>query len=253
LLRRFGLDGRIGGSWLSVRWITGLVGLVGIAIVMTYPARKQVYRRRRGALRYWLLVHVYAGLLAGILLLLHGGRNTGGLLTTLLMLSFDLVILSGLFGIATYIIAPRILTSIEGEPLLIEDLRNRRDELRATLAEVGQNSSEELRALFHGRVRRYYLSLRFLMRQYLRREELSALQAEARNEIERDAVVLQVAESRRLLFDALDATVTLRRVDALIYLHQLLKLWLAPHVVATSLMLMLMLAHIVQVVFFAAR
>jgi hypothetical protein len=45
----------------------------------------------------------------------------------------------------------------------------------------------------------------------------------------------------------------LRRVDSLIYLHQLLKLWLAPHVVATSLMLALMFVHVVQVVFFAVR
>ncbi|MFL6228267.1 MAG: cyclic nucleotide-binding domain-containing protein [Pyrinomonadaceae bacterium] len=253
LLRRFGLDGRIAGSWLTVRWITGLSGLVGIAVVMAYPARKQVYRRRRGALRYWLLMHVYAGVIAGLLLLLHGGRSTGGLLTTLLMLSFDLVVLSGLFGVATYLVAPRILTSIEGEPLLIEDLRSRRDELRSTLAEIGQDSSAELRALFHGRVRRHYLSFGFLLRQYLKREELSALQAEARARVEPEASALKLAESRRLFFDALDATVTLRRVDALIYLHQLLKLWLAPHVVATSLMLALLVAHIVQVVFFAAR
>jgi hypothetical protein len=47
--------------------------------------------------------------------------------------------------------------------------------------------------------------------------------------------------------------VTLRRVESLVYLHQLLKLWLAPHVVATSLMLALMLVHVVQVVFFAVR
>ena len=60
-------------------------------------------------------------------------------------------------------------------------------------------------------------------------------------------------ESRRLLLEAVEATITLRRVDSLIYLHQLLKLWLAPHVVATSLMLALMLVHIIQVVFFAVR
>ena len=101
---------------------------------MAYPARKQIYRRRAGALRYWMLAHVYTGIVAGLLLLLHGGRHTGGLLTSLLMISFDLVILTGLFGIACYIIVPRIMTSIEGEPLLIEDLRARRDELRETLA-----------------------------------------------------------------------------------------------------------------------
>ena len=57
-----------------------------------------------------------------LMLLLHAGTRTGGLLTTLLYIAFDVVIISGLFGIASYIVAPRILTSIEGEPLLIEDL-----------------------------------------------------------------------------------------------------------------------------------
>jgi hypothetical protein len=97
---------------------------------MTYPFRKQVYRRRAGALRYWMLVHVYFGALAGLLLLLHAGSHTGGVLTTLLYVAFDVVIASGLFGIAAYIFAPRILTSIEGEPLLVEDLVARREELQ---------------------------------------------------------------------------------------------------------------------------
>jgi hypothetical protein len=55
------------------------------------------------------------------------------------------------------------------------------------------------------------------------------------------------------LIEAIETTATLRRVDALIYLHQLLKLWLAPHVVSTSLMLALMLVHIFQVVYFRAH
>ncbi len=252
-LFHYGLDGRIGGTWLSVRWITGLVGLVGIAVVMAYPGRKQIYRRRAGALRYWLLAHVYAGVIAGILLLLHGGQRTGGLLTSSLMISFDLVIASGLFGIACYLIVPRIMTSIEGEPLLIEDLKARRDELRETLASIGERSSPELRILIKRKVRARFLSLSYLLRQYLKREELSTLQAEAREQLEADAERLHNAGERRLLLEAAEATVTLRRVDALIYLHQLLKLWLAPHVVATSLMLVLMLVHIVQVVFFAVR
>jgi hypothetical protein len=46
--------------------------------------------------------------------------------------------------------------------------------------------------------------------------------------------------------------VILRRVDALIALHRLLKVWIVPHVVTTALMLALMLVHIVQVVYFAA-
>ncbi|MGI9106328.1 MAG: cyclic nucleotide-binding domain-containing protein [Pyrinomonadaceae bacterium] len=271
-LFRYGLDGRLGDTWLTVRWITGLVGLVGIAIVMAYPARKQIYRRRAGPLRYWMLAHVYAGVVAGLLLLLHGGRNTGGLLTSLLMISFDLVIVSGLFGIACYIIVPRIMTSIEGEPLLIEDLRARRDELRETLANIGVQSSPAIREIIKRKVRPRYLSLNYLVRQYVRRENLTSLHSVAREDFKdelepykkppeelRRAFIdetddpSQYKPEGRLLLEAIESTVTLRRVDSLIYLHQLLKLWLAPHVVATSLMLVLMVVHIIQVVFFLVR
>src|SRR4029434_7590484 len=108
-----GFDGVLTGTWLTMRWLTGLVGLFGVAVVMTYPLRKQVYRRRAGALRYWLLAHVYVGALAGLILLLHAGGHTGGLLTTALYLGFDVVIVSGLFGVISYIVAPRIMTTIE--------------------------------------------------------------------------------------------------------------------------------------------
>jgi Fe-S-cluster-containing dehydrogenase component/CRP-like cAMP-binding protein len=248
--KTFTLDGRLAHTWVTVRWITGIVGLVGIGIVMAYSARKQVYRHRAGPLRYWLLVHVYVGIIAGVMLLLHGGRSSGGLVTSTLMVSFDLVILSGLFGIACYLIVPRIMTSIEGDPLLIEDLKARREELRETLAAVDISDSQ-LRPLIEGRIRKRFLSLRYLLRQYVRREPLSALLAEAREEFE--AVPITDPRTHRQLIDAVEATATLRRVDALMYLHQVLKLWLAPHVVTSALMLALLAVHIVQVVFFAVR
>ena len=248
--RKYTLDGRLANTWLTVRWITGIVGLVGIAVVMTYSGRKQVYRRRAGALRYWLLAHVYVGVIAGVVLLLHGGRSSGGVLTSTLMVSFDLVILSGLFGIACYLIVPRIMTSIEGDPLLIEDLQSRREELRQTLALL-DTSDKELRGLIEGRVRKRFLSLSYLLRQYIRREPLSALLAEAREEF--GAAPLSNPNARLTLIEAVETSATLRRVDALIYLHQLLKLWLAPHVVTSALMLALLVVHMIQVVFFATR
>ncbi|MBC7933356.1 MAG: hypothetical protein H7Z38_22565, partial [Rubrivivax sp.] len=167
-------------------------------------------------------------------------------------ISFDAVIVTGIFGIIVYLIVPRIMTSIEGEPLLVEDLRARGDELRDTLADIGQRSNESLREFIRRKVRGKIFSFRYLIRQYMKREELTQLLANAREEYETEARSLD-PESRQLLLEAIEATVTLRRVDSLIYLHQLLKLWLAPHVVATSLMLALMFVHVVQVVFFAVR
>ncbi len=250
--RRNGLDGHFNGTWLTMRWVTGLIGLVSIAVVITYPGRKQIYRRRFGPLRYWKLAHVYLGLIAGIVLLIHGGRDSGGLLTSCLMISLDVTIVAGLFGISCYFIVPRIMTSIEGDPLLIEDLRDRRQELSKQLGLI-DTSNDQLRHLVKEKLRKRFFSLGYLLRQYVRREPLTTILAEAREEFQEDAEKLNDPKARRSLMEAVEATATLRRVDSLIYLHQLLKLWLAPHVVAASIMLALLCVHIIQVVLFTVR
>ncbi|MDX6289030.1 MAG: hypothetical protein QOH42_829 [Blastocatellia bacterium] len=249
----FGFKEHLRGTWLTMRWVTGLVGLVGIAGAMTYPVRKPVYRRRAGALRYWLLAHLYLGVLAGIVLLMHGGSHGGSWLTSVLMLWFDAVILTGLFGLASYVLVPRIMTSIEGDPLLIEDLEGRRAELRNDLATISAKADSQVRDLIENKVRRYFSSLSFLFRQYLRREELTALLAKSRLQFKAEMATLDTREKRNLLLKAIERSATLRRVEALIYLHRLLKVWLAPHVISTSVMLTLMVVHIVQVVFFKVR
>ncbi len=252
-LAAHGFDGRLAGTWLTMRWATGLVGLFGVAVVMTYPLRKQVYRRRAGALRYWLLAHLYIGALAGVVLLLHAGTHTGGLLTTSLYVTFDFVIATGLFAIASYLVAPRIMTSIEGEPLLIEDLIARRGELEKEFEEIVNKSQGWLRDEIEEKVGKRFLSLGFLLRQLFRREQLKNLLAEARKEFKERLLRQATEDERVLLLDAVETAVTMRRVDALIFLHKLLKLWIAPHVIATSLMLALMVVHIIQVIFFATR
>ncbi len=252
-LAAHGFDGVLAGTWLTMRWVTGIVGLFGVAVVMTYPLRKQVYRRRAGALRYWMLAHVYVGALAGLILLLHAGSHTGGLLTTSLYLAFDVVIISGLFGIASYIFAPRIMTSIEGEPLLLEDLVARRNELQEELEELVKQSEGWLKEEIGERVIRKFSSFSFLMRQFLRREPLTSLLANARRAFKERLTQLATNEERTQLLRAVEAKVTMRRVDALIYLHKVLKVWIAPHVISTSVMLALMVVHIIQVVYFAVK
>lgn len=240
-------------SWLTMRWITGLLGLGGIVWVMIYPLRKQVYRRRAGPLRYWMLTHIYLGVLAGVVLLVHGGTTTSGILTTVLMISFDLVIASGIFGAFCYLVVPRIMTRIEGEPLLLEDLQQRREELRARLTRISETDrNPELQKIVRNHVKPRFLSLGYLFRQYLKKEDLKAMIARAREEFKETAESLPRSEGVKLIAAVEDAA-TLRRIDALCYLHQLLKIWVAPHVFFSSLMLILMLVHIIQVIFFNVR
>ena len=249
-LAKYGFDGVLAGSWLTMRWLTGLVGLVGIAVVMTYPFRKQVYRKRAGALRYWMLAHAYVGAIAGVVLLFHSGTRTGGLLTSLLYVAFDLAILSGIVGIVVYIVAPRIMTRIEGEPLLVEDLENRRQELRREAREIFEKSDGWLKEEISDRIYPRFLSYGFLWRQLSRREELKALLAQARQEFKDRTTRLTTQEERDLLISAVETAVTLRRIDALLTLHWLLRFWIPMHIASTAIMLALMLVHIVQVVFF---
>jgi hypothetical protein len=236
-----------------MRWVTGLVGFGGVAGVMTYPARKQIYRKRVGALRYWLLAHIYLGVFAAIALLIHGGSHGGGLLTLTLMLWFDATILTGIFGILCYVVVPRIMTSIEGDPLLIEDLESRRAELHQEISTIEVKANEDTRRLINSKVRKHFSSFGYLLKEYSRREELTARLAKARLHFKSDMAAIAERDQRNLLLRAIERSATLRRVEALIYLHRMLKIWIAPHVIATSVMLALMIVHIVQVVFFYMR
>jgi hypothetical protein len=241
------------GGWLTMRWITGLAGLGGVVWVMAYPLRKQIYRRRAGALRYWMLSHIYLGVFAGLVLLVHGGTSSGGLLTTMLMISFDLVIASGVFGAICYAVVPKFMTRIEREPLLIEDLEARREELRAELIRAAdETANPELKQLIQSKVRRRFLGFGYLLRQYFKQEDLRTMLAAARREFRKSADEMNRADDARLM-EAVENAATLRRVDALCYLHYLLKLWVPPHVLFTSIMLVLMVLHIIQVVYFNVR
>ena len=240
-------------SWVTMRWLTGLTGLGGIVWTMVYPFRKQVYRRRGGALRYWMLSHIYLGVVAGLLILVHGGTKSGGLLTSLLMISFDLVIASGIFGALSYFFVPRLMTRIEGEPLLLDDLQARRKELRTKLAEITYDETDpQLAKLVKNRVCRRFLSLRYLLKQFFEKGDLKTMLAQAREEFTLEKTGLKRSQHSRLM-DAVESAATLRRIDALCNLHQLLKLWIAPHVLFTSLMLFLLVVHIIQVVYFNVR
>jgi hypothetical protein len=199
------------------------------------------------------LAHAYIGIIAGMLILLHGGTDSGGALTTALMISYDLVIFTGILGILIYIFAPRKLTKIEGSPLLIDDLKDRREELQEEIGEITSRADEPLRSIVRNKVVPRFVSFGFLLRQFLRREDLERMVESAKEGFKRERKKLADEKERQKLDRAIEAAVSLRRIDALIYLHRSLKLWLPPHVASTALMLALMIVHIIQVIYYASR
>lgn len=252
LLSMYGLGAPI-FSFLNMRWITGLVGLVGIIGVMIYPARKQIYLRRAGPLRYWLLSHTYLGTIAAIMIFLHGGRNSGGALTTALMISFDLTILTGVVGIILYVFIPRLMTKIEGTPLLIDDLKARGEELKDELNHLQVSAPEPAGSIIKRKIIPRFLSAGYVIGHYFKHNSLDSEYARAKKKVRKSIESAPIGNARDAVVRAVEVATTAARADALIYLHRSLKIWLAPHIIFTSLMLALMLVHIVQVIYYAAR
>jgi hypothetical protein len=175
------------------------------------------------------------------------------------------VILTGLIGILIYWLGPRTLTKIEGEPLLIEDLRRRREELYQEIADLtataqvsakSQGREQAFNTTFvksRDRVLDTITSLPFLMRQFVKRESLEELLEATNKQFQSDTKTITDATEREAFERLVRAAATVRRVDSLIYIHRALKLWLPPHVIFTSLMLALLLVHIVQVTYYLWR
>ena len=88
------------------------------------------------------------------------------------MISFDLVILTGLLGLVLYLVVPRLMTRIEGAPLPIHHLTQRREELKTELAEIGSSPSASVHRIVKEKIIPRFVSFGYLLRQYARRESL---------------------------------------------------------------------------------
>jgi hypothetical protein len=96
--------GPSGGSWPGIFFgIAGTAAMVGAALL---AARKRVRTWRLGSARVWMQAHIWLGVLAVPLILFHAGFGLGGALTTLLMVLFAVVTLSGLVGLGLQQLVP---------------------------------------------------------------------------------------------------------------------------------------------------
>ena len=110
------LAARASGRWPGGGSLSGLtLGALAAAIFvfeMALVLRKtRVFRTARwlGSAKAWMKAHIWLGLFSVPLVVLHSGSRLGGTMTTLLVLAFAIVILSGLWGLALQNILPRML------------------------------------------------------------------------------------------------------------------------------------------------
>ena len=126
-----------GGSLpgLLLGTLAALIFLFELAIVFK---KTRWLRTARWALsaQTWMKAHIWLGLLTVPLVVLHSGGRLGGMLTTVLVAVFTVVIASGLWGLALQNVLPKLL--LEAAPA---------ETIYSQIDSVGQQYADEARRL----------------------------------------------------------------------------------------------------------
>lgn len=102
-------NGPSGGSWQGMLYGVAGTGCMVYAGLLAW--RKTIPKTQLGTAKAWLRGHIWIGLLSVPLILCHCGFRWGGLLEKCLMVTFALVILSGIYGLIAQQLLPRLMTS----------------------------------------------------------------------------------------------------------------------------------------------
>lgn len=131
---RNALNGPTGSSWPGL--IYGIVGFSLMLYAGVLGARRKVPTWRLGRATTWMKGHIWLGLLSVPLILFHSGFQLDGTFTTVLMLLFGLVVLSGLFGLVVQQMLPQMMmthvpmeTIYEQIPHVLDQLCREAEEL----------------------------------------------------------------------------------------------------------------------------
>ncbi len=98
-----------GGSAVGLTF--GVIGFAFMIFAALLGARKRVPTWRVGRAQAWMRGHLWLGLLALPMILLHGGFHFGGTLTRVLMWLLIITVFSGVFGAALQHYIPSVMTS----------------------------------------------------------------------------------------------------------------------------------------------
>lgn len=104
---RGALNGPSGGSLPGLAY--GIVGFAFMIFAGLLGARRKVPTWRIGRGTLWMRAHIWLGLLSLPLILFHGGFRLGGSMTTVLMILFAIVWVSGIVGLFLQQTLPRLM------------------------------------------------------------------------------------------------------------------------------------------------
>src|ERR1700682_23219 len=129
----------IGGTPLGL--IYGAVSFAIFIFAALLSLRKKIPLWRIGTVQRWLRAHIWLTLLTIPLVILHSGFRLGGPMTTLLVVLYVIVMVSGIYGLALQHQMPRIMM----ERLPAESVYEQIPHIRAQLLAAAQKMRDSFK------------------------------------------------------------------------------------------------------------
>jgi len=128
-----------GGSKIGL--IYGTIGFFLCYLLAYFGIRKRAYRSRFGTLEQWLQSHIYLGVLAMIILVLHTGGRFNDKIAVATLILVAIVVASGILGAILYVTVPRLLTEVESE-LTVDEISEQMNQIAKQMARIASGRSE---------------------------------------------------------------------------------------------------------------
>src|SRR3954464_12087791 len=119
----------VGGTPLGLAFGAISLGIFVFAALLSL--RKKIPLWRVGTVQRWLRAHIWLTLLTIPLVILHSGFRLGGPMTTLLMVLFAIVMVSGIYGLFLQHLMPRLMKERLPAETVFEQIPHIRSQLAA--------------------------------------------------------------------------------------------------------------------------
>lgn len=254
-----------GGTWLG--YTLGTIGALLILWLMLLGIRKRSYASNMGTVQGWTSAHVYLGSAVLIIGTLHCAWQFGWNVHTLAYVLMVVVIVSGFYGIYTYIRYPRLLAE-QRAGMTREQLFKQVQDLDEQCIRIAEGVDGETRALVQSAAERTLVggswwqqltgrdSSKVSLPLTLGGSGGGAMQRNTDQKTVIQAVAKRMAEGKggaevSELQGLLNALATkqalLRRIRGDIRIHGFLQIWLYVHVPLSFALLAALIAHIFSV------
>lgn len=230
--------------------VYGVIAAALILLLMFFGIRKRWYRSRLGTMDGWLQSHIYLGVLTLFIALAHtGGRfNDKVAVATLIVLA--VVVLSGVVGAILYASVPRVLTEVESN-LTADEISEKLNQLSKAMSRITSGKSDAFRRIHERLISeiepRPLAGWRLLFSSSKRRSQPAADFAKLLSLVERG----EQEELRQLLVISRQQKELHTRLIYQQRYRNILESWLYLHLPVSIALLVLLIAHVVAVFYYA--